>query len=222
MDERLAWMPFPPGTLRDQTENIRIGAIIANPSRPNQVLTTVDDSILRITAPSFWRRCWERFSSGMSMLSFYKEKHTQIGLDANVLVTKEFPEDLRQTEIMSRLENPTVAQYVNEPTRLPLGLWNRENPVYMITGLKFAKGKIAHRRMEVEINQLRFRHHIADPISWIGTNQSDSLTQKWETDEETLVAYKLLKIEKNRQRKTDSDDELILTEVTVKGCERFY
>ncbi|UKZ70812.1 uncharacterized protein TrAtP1_011782 [Trichoderma atroviride] len=159
---------------------------------------------------------------GMSMLSINKEKYTRFELEASVLVTKEFAEDPKQTEVVSRLESPTVHQYVNEPTWLSLGLWSCENPVYMITGLKFAKGKVVCRNMNVEINELRFRHGIADPITWIDPKQEGSSVHQWEKDEETIVAYKLLKIEKNHQRKNDSDDELILTEATVKGSECFY
>ncbi|KAM0450914.1 hypothetical protein ACHAO4_006306 [Trichoderma viride] len=240
MDERVAWVPFPPYMPREETENIRLGAIIANPFRPNEVLTTVDNSTLNgfyppvqeklqlnrvfvwfadVATPSFWRSCWEHFSSGMSMLSFNKETYTRFNLQASVLVTKEFPNDLKQTEIMTRLENPTVDQYMNAPTRPPLGLWSRENPVYMITGLKFAKGNVVFRNTKVEVNEIRFRHGIANPLTWTGSDQRGSTVHQWEKDEETIVAYKLLKIEKNHQRKTDSDDELILTEVTVQGSE---
>lgn len=157
----------------------------------------------------------------MSMMSVKKEKYTRSDLEASILVTKEFPHAPRQTEIMARLANPTVDQYVNEPTRSSLGLLSRENPVYMITGLKFAKGKIVFRVTKSEVTELRFRYGIVDPTRWTDRNQSGSSAHQWKKDEDTIVAYKLLKIEKNHQRQNSSDGELILSEVTLEGFERF-
>lgn len=154
-------------------------------------------------------------------MSVKKEEYTKYSLKASSLVTKEFFHGPRQSEIKARLGNPTVDQYVKESTRSTLGLWSGENPVYMITGLKFAKGKVAFRNTRTEVTELRFRHNIADPIRWTDRNQSGSSEHQWEKDEETIVAYKLLKIEKNRRRQNDSDDELILSEVTMKGSEWF-
>lgn len=155
------------------------------------------------------------------MMSVKKEKYTRFDLEASTLVTKEFSHEPRQTEIMARLANPTVDQYVNEPTRSPLSLLSRENPVYMITGLKFAKGKVVFRGTKTEITELRFRYGIADPIGWTDRNQSGNSAHLYERDEETIVAYKLLKIEKKRQRHSASGYEIVLSEVTMEGSELF-
>jgi hypothetical protein len=95
---------------------------------------------------------------------------------------------------------------------------DRENPVYMITGLKFAKGKVVFRQVRGETVALRYRHNIADPIIWTDRNQCHNSEHLWEREDETIVAYKLLKIEKNHQRRNDSDDELILSAVLLEGC----
>jgi hypothetical protein len=155
----------------------------------------------------------------MSVLSAHTEKFTRYDIEAQILTTKEFPHDPRQTEIMARLANPTVNQFMNEPVRGSLGLWNRENPVYMITGLKFAKGKVVFRQVRGETVALRYRHNIADPIIWTDRNQCHNSEHLWEREDETIVAYKLLKIEKNHQRRNDSDDELILSAVLLEGSE---
>lgn len=155
------------------------------------------------------------------MMSVKKEKYTRYDLEASTLVTKEFPHEPRQTEIIARLENPTVDQYVNEPARSSMGLLSRENPVYMITGLKFAKGKVVFRDTKTEITELRFRYGIADPIGWTDRNQSGSSAHRYEKDEETIVAYKLLKIEKRRQGHGASGYEVVLSEVTLEGSELF-
>lgn len=152
-------------------------------------------------------------------MSVKEEEHTKYSLKASSLVTKEFFHSPRQSEIKARLANPTVNQYVKESARSTLGLWSGEKPIYMITGLKFAKGKVAFRNTRTEVTELRFRHNIADPIRWTDRNQSGSSEHQWEKDEETIVAYKLLKIEKNHRRRNNSDDELILSEVTMKGSE---
>ncbi|KAM0523044.1 hypothetical protein ACHAPE_001535 [Trichoderma viride] len=154
-------------------------------------------------------------------MSVKKEKYTRYDLEVSTLVTKEFPHEPRQTEIISRLENPTVDQYVDEPARSSMGLLSRENPVYMITGLKFAKGKVVFRDTKTKITELRFRYGIADPVCWTERDQSGSSAHRYEGDEETIVAYKLLKIEKKRQGHGASGYEVVLSEVTLEGSELF-
>lgn len=237
MDSKLPWLLFPPDLPREQSENIRIGAIITDPFRPNQVLTPVNNSVLdafyppveetlqlnRVftwiankAAPSFQRRCWERLSCETSVISISSEKYTRCQLEAEVLATKEFSDHPRRTEIAARLANPTVGQYVDAPIRTLLGLWSRETPVYMITGLKYAKGRIFCREEKINATEFRFGQKT---VIWTNRNPRPSPVQDWTTDEETLVAYRLLRIEKNHKRKNESDDELILDEVVVEGFE---
>lgn len=237
----MEWLCFPPGP-NEETENIRLGAIIADPFKPNQVLTTADNSILNAfyppvnetvqsnrfflwfvdpAAPSFLKRCWEHLSSGMAVLSASSEKFTRYQLEAKVLITREFDDDPRQREIMARLANPTVNQYMDAPIPALLGLWSRENPVYMITGLKFAKGRSVFREAKIKTTEIRFRQNIASPIIRTDRVPSSSSAQELESGAETLVAYKLLKIERNHKRKDDSGNEIILSEVVVQGYERW-
>ncbi|PTB42548.1 hypothetical protein M441DRAFT_137837 [Trichoderma asperellum CBS 433.97] len=240
MATKTPWMVYPPGLNGEGSENIRLGAIITDPFNPSQILTTADNSILDAfyppveentqlnhhllwiadkDTPSFLRRCWESFSSGMSVISVNSEMFTRYQLDAEVLVTKEFNSDPRLTEIMARLANPTVDQFMDERIRALLGLWSRENPVYMITGLRYAKGRIAFREAEIKTTEFRFRHNIASPIIWTDRDPSYSSEKVFTTEEDRLIAYKLLKIEKSHNRKDGSDDELILSEVVVEGSE---
>ncbi|KAL6897592.1 hypothetical protein GGI43DRAFT_97574 [Trichoderma evansii] len=120
---------------------------------------------------------------------------------------------------MARLANPTIDQFMDAPIRALPGLWSRENPVYMITGLKFAKGRIMFREAVVKTTEIRFRQDIAPPITYTDREPSSSSEMLLMTAEDTLVAYKLLKIEKNHMWKSDFDDELILSDVVVEGSE---
>ncbi|KAH8131697.1 hypothetical protein LI328DRAFT_158666 [Trichoderma asperelloides] len=185
-------------------------AIITDSFNPNQVLTTADNSILDAFYPPVEEN---------TQLNHHLLCSTRYQLDAEVLVTKEFGSDPRLTEIMARLANPTVDQYMDERIRALLGLWSRENPVYMITGLRFAKGIIAFREAEIKTTEFRFRHNITSPIIWTDRDPSYSSEQTFSTEEDILIAYKLLKIEKSHKRKDGLGDELILSEVVVEGSE---
>lgn len=229
-------MMFPPGLYHRETENIQIGAIIADPFLPDRVLTTPDsvelcelyppvevkhendrlfEWFLDPTAPSFWKRCQEHLFSETSFISVKREGYTQYNLKASMLVTKEFSYSPKQSEIKALLADPAVDQYVKESTPSTLELGSGEKPVYLITGLKFAKGEIAFGNTKTKVTELHIGHNTLDVNK---RNQNRSNTS-WETEAETLVAYKLLKIEKNHRRRNDSDDEFILSEVTMKGSE---
>ncbi|KAL7918592.1 hypothetical protein ACQKWADRAFT_330525 [Trichoderma austrokoningii] len=235
MDPKLPWILFPPDAPREQSANIQIGAILTDPFRPNQVLTIVDNSILNAyyppveethqlnriftwiadkAAPSFFRRCWEHLSSSLSVISTSSEKHTRYQVNAGAIITKEFAGLPRPTEIMARLASPTVDRYMSAR-----GLWRREKPVYMVTGLKYAQGRIVFREEGIKATEFRFRRNIISPIIWTDRYSSPTPIQDWTADEDILIAYTLLKIEKNHRRKNDSDDGLILSEVVVEGLE---
>lgn len=152
-------------------------------------------------------------------MSVSSQEFTRYQLEAEVLSTKEFVDSPRLREIMAQLANPTVDQFMDTPIRALLGHWSRENPVYMITGLKFARGRIVFREAVAKTTEIRFRQDIAPPIISTDREPSSSSETLLVTAEDTLVAYKLLKIEKNHMWRDDSDDELILSEVVVDGFE---
>jgi hypothetical protein len=195
---------------------IRLGNIIADPRCPHRILTSVDAEALdnphrypRVERVAEFSRTvargkgydvsmavWVRFlqvvSGGMS-----GERATRVSAEYTMesLVTEYFVQDPDPAEIAARVAQPRVRDIMSG-TR-----FSRAQPVYMINGLKIAKGLAARREVAQRVSGSVDGEATLTPAgevcvgAQVGGGVDSDERDEWTAGEDIVFAYQLLKIE---------------------------
>lgn len=152
MAEQLTYLVTPNFTFRPYVGPIRLGSLIADPTRPHRVLTSVDaetlatkyprvesvpaynHEVLRGTKSSVSAAVWARFLQTVSAsISGENSKENIRNCTMDELLTEYFVEDPAEEEIQARIAEPKVRTVMKAQGFLG------GKPVYMINGIKIAK-----------------------------------------------------------------------------------
>ena len=194
---------------------IRLGNIIADPLRPHRILTSVDVEVLnnphrypRIERVSEFSRTvargkghdvsialWTRFLQVVGgSVSGERATHVSAEYTMESLVTEYFVQDPDPAEIATRVAEPRV-QAIMGGTR-----FSRAQPVYMINGLKIAKGLAGRREVSQRLSGSVDGAATLTPAGEVsigaqvkGGADTDE-RDEWIAGEDVVFAYQLLKI----------------------------
>lgn len=194
---------------------IRLGNIIADPLRPHRILTSVDGEALddphryphveRVTefsrmvargkgsdvSMAVWARFLQVAGGGMS-----GERATRVSAEYTMesLVTEYFVQDPEPVEIAARVAQPRVRDIMSG-TR-----FSRAQPVYMINGVKIAKGLAARREVAQRVSVSVDGEATLTPAgeASLGVRAGGGVDaderDEWTAGEDIVFAYQLLKI----------------------------
>jgi hypothetical protein len=226
MARNLTYLLTPNFTFKPHTGPIALGSIIADPFRPHRVLSAIDSQTLAQRYPKI-ETCTESprsikreagrdigvsvwahvlHSAGVSLSGQHARRvSSEYRIDS--LDTEYFLEDPDQAEIEQRVAAPRV-----RAAMMPPG-FGFPQPVYMVTGVKIAKGLSVITETAKKISTGAENYIPTKPLPSLGaadfraaaiTTSADS----WKTEEDVVFAYQLLKIElKGWKSRTLSFDE---------------
>lgn len=203
-------------TFRPDHGPIRLGALVVDPFRPHRVLTMIEGEALEARYPPVERfvesdHHFKRstgFNAGVAVFARFLEivgprcsveraKHASFEFAAETLVTQCFVRDPDDSEIRARISEPKVRAVMKAEG---FGL---AQPVYMVTGLKIARG-LAVKRETANLKALTLEASSGPapiPVGTLdvgasingGTKFDKSVS--WRSEEDIVFAYQLLKIE---------------------------
>ncbi|KAK8127337.1 hypothetical protein PG984_008445 [Apiospora sp. TS-2023a] len=211
-------------SFRPENGPIRLGSIIAHPLQPHRHLSTVDSATLEAQYPEIETMVITEFnmdrSSGKNVaggawaqvlqsishrISGEKSTTTSIHCTSEELITMCFKEDPSRLEIKERISSSVVKKMMKGPYFALDG-----HPVYMITGLKIARGLAV--RKELDKTHAMSLEGTATAPALTGTVDSGANISSghrianydsWKATGDVVFAYQLLKIEWRGWRKKD-------------------
>ncbi|PSN71014.1 hypothetical protein BS50DRAFT_448629, partial [Corynespora cassiicola Philippines] len=213
-------------TFKPRTGPLALGSLIADPFRPHRVLTAVDEdavsryprietviesqkSIARESTHETGFSLWTEFLQIVGASAFNKRgSHAATEFSMSSLVTEYFVNDPGVKEIKARIAHPRVRAIMK-----PDGFAIRQ-PVYMVTGLKIAEGLFARRENSKSMGVgVGSGIPIPIPVGEVGVGADIMIanetmeSDQWNTNEDIVLAYQLLKIElrgwRNKSLKVD-------------------
>ncbi|PFH61504.1 hypothetical protein XA68_17161 [Ophiocordyceps unilateralis] len=215
MAEQPTYLLTPNFTFKPYTGPIALGNIIADPFRPHRTLTAVsvdalaaryprvekatenERSVARVAAHDVAIAVWARFLK-MIGTRLIGERAASVATDYKMdsLVTEYFVSDPDQSEIEARVTEPRVRAVMTSS-----GL-EFAQPVYMVTGLKIAKGfkgkRESGRNVATTVQGGGAVPTPAGDVS-IGASMSRGIEaearDEWTAGGDIVFAYQLLKIE---------------------------
>ncbi|KAK7981474.1 hypothetical protein PG996_009167 [Apiospora saccharicola] len=216
MTQRPTYFLAPNFTFRPQTGPIRLGSIIADPLRPHRPLSSLDPSELKARYPHIEQvveanralgrnagrdnalAVWAQFLQSIGpRVSGEKSNNASTEYTSEALTTEYFVEDPSDEEIKQRISDPKT-KAVMRGDSFALG----GHPVYMITGLKTARGFAVRKELTKSYKvSLEGTATVPVPIgsvdvgASISHGKSKGNSDSWSTEGDIIFAYQLLKIE---------------------------
>ncbi|KAM0264284.1 hypothetical protein ACHAQJ_000773 [Trichoderma viride] len=261
MAQQSIYLMAPNFDYKDISGPIRLGSLIIDPLKPHRALTSIDKFVLdtkypRVEETTHINRrdqwgdgydlafCARTYLKNMLLgelsaaISAKLQKDAMVELRSKSLVTKYFVVDPSEEEIESRIKNTKVEKVMN-PWKSSRGFSPRY-PVYMISGLKVAKNGSAYKK-RAESKAAGAVEGRAIVEGAMSGEEMSTERHEWESSEDIVVAYKLLKIERKRklvvvdeyqpkaavldlgssshEDQVGSDDEVAVSEVTIADLE---
>ncbi|KAK3629306.1 hypothetical protein LTR56_013035 [Elasticomyces elasticus] len=157
MADRKTYLVVPNFTFRPYTGSIRLGSIVADPTRPHRILSTVDEHVLAQRYPRIEKvpetanevtRDASASVSGAVWARFLQVAQTEISGQWSTTRVKKYTMDRMDTEYFVFDPEPgeVEARVAEKAVRKVLrgeGSWARK-PVYMVNGVKIAKGLVVN------------------------------------------------------------------------------
>lgn len=194
---------------------IALGSLVEKPLRPRRALSVIDEptllnrypAVVKVTedgrkvvreaghkiSMSLWAHFLEFISANVSGC---KSSSVTVEHTMESLVTERFVNDPDEAEIKARIAEPRVRAVMK-----PEGYFLRK-PVYMVVGLKIATGFACRRGAESDRNvSVEGGGLLPGVPANVSTGASLSLgkttgeSDEWQTKENIIYAYELLKIE---------------------------
>lgn len=229
MAQRPTYFLAPNFTFKPETGPIHLGSIIVDPLRPQRPLSKVDRPTLEARYPRIERfveaernlsrdtghdlalAVWAQFLQSVGpRITGERSISTSTEYTSEFLTTAYFAEDPSDVEIKRRISDPKI-QAVMRGDFFTFG----GHPVYMITGLKIAKGFVASKGSAKSYAVgLEGTATVPIPIgtvdvgAGISHGQSRGKHDSWKSTEDIVFAYQLLKIKWKglKQKRLHVDD----------------
>ncbi|KAJ9151783.1 Aldehyde dehydrogenase, conserved site [Pleurostoma richardsiae] len=213
MASKPTYLLVPNFTFKPENGPIALGNIIADPTRPHRVLsplqvaslsryprverfTEYDSRMARDSSRDMSLALWTQFLQGVTAkISGARGGSAVSEYTMDALETIYFISDPSHEEIVARVKEPRVQAAI----RSGLG---RRSPVYMVSGLKIAKGFSAMKgKRQYSSQAAEAGGAVPSPVGDISVGGSVSRikdfseSQEWRAGEDIVLAYQLLKIE---------------------------
>ena len=214
MAHQLTYLIAPNFHFIPHTGSIRLGSLLADPCRPHRVLTTIEPSELPDKYPNVEKvfecnhevtRRGSRDISEALWAKFLDTASGKISGQHGVESLKEYTIDELQTEyfrfdpdmevLQARVAHQKVQAYMK-------GSFGRKKPVYMIDGVKIAKGLVAkHEKSDKASVEMSGSGTVPTPAGNVEAGANLSASQKTSERDvsnlgmDVVFAYKLLIVE---------------------------